>query len=177
MSERKEVAGPTRISGGGRRRRRIPQVPVTHSLQEMKGREWVTIHEGSQANCDDQIGRVRRWYPEKTYQVVTVQEAKAERRRKTWSVSDPDHIPDGSTVLLARAPKDVHPSLVDAKRVFGSTFSDIDIRRGTIKHRYRRSGAYMVQLEGATLQVAIEREDLIYPVPDNVIPLARRTRR
>lgn len=112
--------------------------------------------------------------------MVTLAEAAADRRKKTWSVHDSDHVPTGSRVLLARPPNDIHPSLGVVHRVFGMSSAWEHARYGVVTSRHRRYGSYVVQLDGPdgrALSISVERGDLIFPVPDNVVALVPRSAR
>lgn len=103
-------------------------------------------------------------------------EANRELRRKTWSVSDEDHIRNGERVMLMRAPAEIHPSLAVMHQTFGLSNEAEQRRTGVVKYRNHRSGDYMVRLDGTEVSVSVTRTDLIYPIPDNLIPLELRAR-
>jgi len=134
-------------------------VTATHELQvkEPDMLSWEVVHRGSEAACLSELDVKRRHWPQNQWRVVTLAEAAADRRHKTWSVRDSDHVPKGSRVMLARPPAAVHP---EQPEILGAV---------------RRAGLYMVQLEGTSAQTTVSRGDLIYPVPQNVVPLEPRS--
>lgn len=131
---------------------------------------------GSEAYCNAELTRRSRHYPQDEFRVMTLAESQREVRRKTWSVNDDDHIADGEHVLLMATPAQLHPSITQVRTVFGMSHDDgAESRRtGVVKHRNRRTGDYMVRIDGSGLSVCVSRADLIYPVPDNIIPLENR---
>lgn len=147
-------------------------VPRTNVVQELKGRCWETIHNGSEADCTSTLDLVKRHFADKTYRIVTRAEADADSRRKTWSVTDADHVPVGSRVMLVRDPKSIHPSIVDVAKVFGFPSAEQTLRIGVVKTRHRRFGTYMVELENTGFSIAVERGDIIWPIPENVLALS-----
>lgn len=141
-------------------------------------RDRIRDVQGTEAFCQAECARRSRHWPESQFRVLPWPEAKRELRRKTWSVKDADHIPSGERVLLAKAPAQLHPGLVEARTVFGLPDDGADRRRvGVVRSRNRRTGDYMVKIEGSGLSVSVTRIDLIWPVPENVVPLERRSPR
>ena len=122
--------------------------------------------------------KAQRWEPTKQWRVVTLDDAKRDRRRKPWSVHDADHLPKGSRVMLALSPVQLMPFIADLHETFGLGHEGEQTRHGVISHRYR-SGTYMVRIDGSKMHVAFERKDLIFPVPDGVLAfeVGRRRRR
>jgi hypothetical protein len=156
------------------------RVAITNTVQQRKSGMWQSIHEGSAADCTRILDLVQRHFPQQTYRVVTLAEAAADRRKKTWSVHDSDHVPTGSRVLLARPPGEIHPSIGEMHRAFGMPTESEHTRYGVVTTRHRRYGSYVVQLDGPdgrTLSISVERGDLIYPIPDNVVALVPRSAR
>lgn len=146
-------------------------VPETHAVQTLDGRAWMTVHLGSEASCARDLDLKRRHWPDKTFRMVTIAEATAEARRKTWSVRDADHIPNGERVMLLKTADELHPSIGKIHKAFGIPDDHVGVRYGVIKSRYRRSGDYMVALEGTMLTICVRRDDLVHPIPDNVLAL------
>lgn len=155
-------------------------VAATHVVQEFKDGYWNTIHEASEACCIDAREKANRWFPDKQHRIVTADQVASELRRKGWSVHDADHVPVGSHIMLAASPERLHPELKRVREVFGMR-ADGDVERtGTVRHRDPRSSWYMVQMDRSKLVVGVDRADLIYPVPDNLVafePNRRRTQR
>lgn len=151
-------------------------VPKTHVVQWLDGRAWGTVHEGSERDCADYLEKRQRWWPDRTFRMVTASEAKAESRRKTWSVRDADHVPTGSWIMLLRSPAAIQPSIVKVHKAFGLSRESEERRTGVVESRYRRSGDYMVKLDDTELTICVSRADLIYPVPDNLVALERGVR-
>lgn len=90
---------------------------------------------------------------------------------RTWSAKDDDHIPRGRQVLLRREPKQIHASLVHLGALTnGASVPATRALMGTIERRHM-DGSYMVHLNGTRLSVAVDREDLVFPVPVNVTTL------
>lgn len=157
--------------------KRVTRVPITHAVQKRDHLAWVTNHEGSAPDCESVLALCNKHFPDREHRVVTIAEAKADKRRKTWSVSDADNIPKGSEVALVVMAGDLHPSLVKAAAVFGLDPAPLGKRRGVVKSRHRRYGTYMVSLTGTPLTVTVKRSDLIFPVPDNMLMFERTGRR
>lgn len=156
---------------------------ATHVLMVRKAghREWLVVADrearriadvaGSEACCNAEMATRSRHWPDDEFRVSSLVEATKELRRKTWSVRDTDHIKNGERVVLKVEPNVLHPSLDRVSDVFGIPSTDNRTRTGTVKRRDRRTGDYMVHIDGGGLSISVEREDLIYPVPDNVIVL------
>lgn len=149
---------------------------ATHALQQRSGLAWTTIHAGTEADCVDHFRRWEKHFPERECRVVTAEEARAESRRKPWSVKDPDHIPNGSKVIIT-----VVDSLSEAQcRRFADAMGIADRgfekRRGVVRRR-RRNGDYAVRIDDSNWTVSAPRSGLIYPIPENVLPFERPKRR
>lgn len=166
----------------GRDRRLAVATEHTHVLMVRKANEkcWYTVRSnavdlsGSLAFVESERERKARHWPADEFKVWTWPEAKRELRRKAWSVSDKDHIKNGARVMLAAAPEDMHPSLKAVRVAFGIQDDGDRHRIGIISSRNRRTGWYMVKLEGSTLSVGASRRDIIYPIPDNMVAFERR---
>lgn len=175
---------PTNHSRTPRHRRRRSAVAATHVLLvRLQGKRQFGIVadrggdvEGTEAFCLAELKTRARHYPNDEFRVMPWDDAKHELRRKTWSVTDDDHIPVGGKVLLRRAPVQIHPSMGKVHEVFGLSRDSESKRTGIVRSRYHRSGDYMVAIDGTDVTICVERSDLIYPVPDNVVPLERRAR-
>lgn len=158
-------AGPARRS----------TVEATHVLLvKVRGvRDWRIVADtrrdvaGSEAFCRAELATRSRHFPDDEFRVLPWSEARRELRRKTWSVRDEDHIPIGNNVLLRRAPAEIHPSLAKVHIALGMSRESEGRRTGVVTKWYRRSGDYMVKLDGTELTVCVARADLICPVPDN----------
>lgn len=135
---------------------------------------WTKAHEGSEADCAEVVQRMRKHFPNKTWRLVTREEGAAERRRKHWSVHDADHIPDGSEVMLMVNPVELHPQMAQLVEMASEAAVGLRERRGVVKSRDRRTGRYRVDIADSRWSVSVDRADLIYPVPDNLIPLQRK---
>lgn len=152
-------------------------VPATHALQKRDGLMWLTMHEGSEADCSDHLARSQRHWPEREVRLVTLDEARAERRRKTWSVSDTDHIQNGSAVLVSESNEFAESNARHVAKMLGMDAAGLESRRGTVKSRHRRTGLFMIKLDGGGWSVTLPRTALIYPIPDNMVPFERRPRK
>ena len=143
-------------------------------VADQRGRKIADM-DGSEAFCNGEMARLARHYLDREFRVLPIAEAQREVRRKTWSVNDPDHIADGEPVMLMATPAQLHPSITQVRTVFGMSHDDgAESRRtGVVTHRNHRTGDYMVRIDGSGLSVLVSRADLIYPVPDNIIPLER----
>lgn len=165
-------------------RTRSAVAPTHVLLVRLQGnREWSIVADrggdvqGTEVFCQAELATRSRHYPSDEFRVLPWPEARRELHRKTWSVNDEDHIPVGGHVLLRREPAQIHPSIVEARKVFGLPRDPESKRTGVVCSRYRRSGDYMVKLDGADATISVSRADLIYPVPENVVPLERRSAR
>lgn len=162
-----------------------PATEATHVLliRAHGTRDWRILADtrrdvsGSEAFCLAELETRSRHFPDDEFRVLSWPEACREVRRKTWSVNDEDHIPVDGKVMLRRAPAEIHPGLAKMHETFGLSRESEQRRTGAVKSRYRRSGDYMVKLDGTDVTVCVARADLIYPVPENVVPLARRATR
>lgn len=148
-------------------------MPVTHVVEEADGRTWKPILQASLKNCEATLDLLRRHHPQNTYRLLTIEEAQRDRRRKTWSVHDSDHVPDGSRVLVTRLPH--AKSGEEFARAFGIEPPKVGAE-GVVAKRYRRSGNYMVKITGTNWSVNLTRDDFLFPVHDNVVALAPRSR-
>lgn len=135
---------------------------------------------GSEAYCQAELATRSRHFPDDQFRVLPWPEARRELRRKTWSVNDEDHIPDGERVMLMKAPEIMHPSIGGAAEKLGIDSDHVGVRYGVVTSRHRRTGNYMVALEGTRWSISVGRADIVYPVPENVVALetlaARRRR-
>lgn len=166
----------------GKRKGRALEVQVawTHVVQELKLKIWQTVHTGSEADCRATLDLVTRHFPDRQHRVVARAEADADERKQSWSVSDADHLPDGTRVLLARTPNEIHPSIGGVRKVFAITGADHQHRYGFVRSRHRRFGTYMVEIESdhvCKMQICVQREDIIFPIPENIIPFQPRAAR
>lgn len=89
---------------------------------------------------------------------------------KTWRASDPDHIPRGRRVLVLADPADA-PHLREFVLTVASVSDLPNARVGVIERRWK-DGDYMVHLVGTRWHITFGRKQLLYPVPDNVLPFA-----
>lgn len=92
---------------------------------------------------------------------------------KTWRASDPDHIPRGRRVLIRTDPADA-PHLRGFVLTVGAPSDLPTVRFGIVERRWK-GGDYMVHLVGTRWHITFTRAQLLYPVPENVLPLARRS--
>lgn len=99
--------------------------------------------------------------------------AAATSAKKGWSVKDPDHIPIGSRVMLRVDPNTVHPDSAAVREAFGIP-EDVE-RHGIVRKRWFRTGCYRVEIENSNHSITLTREQILYPVPANVLPLAPPT--
>lgn len=188
-NNRKPDPKPGRVrSGGSRTRSRSlrANVEATHVLLVRKNgqRNWLVVANqsgrairdvaGSEAFCTSEMEMRRKHWPDDEFKVMAYPDALREIRHKTWSVKDGDHIPNGERVMLAATPAQLHPDMITAGVAFGLPSTGAYSRTGTVRHRDRRTGTYMVRIDGSTLSVSVEREDLVWPIPANVVPLERR---
>lgn len=157
----------------------VPAAKPTHVLlvRNLDSREWCLVMDaeryvqGSEVFCQaERETRARHW-PDQEFRVFSWPDAKREFRRKTWSVRDSDHVPNGERVMLVKTADELHPSIKKVNAVFGLLDDHSGVRYGVVQSRYRRSGDYMVTIEGTNLTICVSRGDLVYPVPDNVVAL------
>jgi len=146
MNQQPEIKAVPRSVSSGRSRGRRSLAAATHVVEERKGRVWVPVHHGSERDCASTLDLLQRHFPDKVHRSLSIQEAKRDAQRKTWSVRDPDHVPIGSRVLLARSPDDIHPSARRAHEAFGMHTGVLEQRYGFVRSRHRTFGSYMVDV-------------------------------
>lgn len=185
---------PTRRAPGVPRSRTrgrafLSALEPTHALmvRTRGSRGWLLVEDcdrlvqGSEAFCLAEVATRARHWPDSEFRALPLPEAKRELRRKTWSVHDSDHIPNGERVMLMKTADELHPSISKVHATFGIPDDQNGVRYGAVRSRYRRSGDYMVMLEGTSLTICVSRGDFVHPVPDNMIALepgrARQQRR
>lgn len=176
---------PRGTRSSGRRSRKgvlTAAVANTHALLVRRHgeRNWLFVDKksGSEAFCEAELELSVRHWPDNEWRVLPIAEAEREVRRKTWSIHDADHIAVGERVMLDAAPVVLIPEIARVNEAFGMDRSCERERMGTVTRRDRRSGAYSVRLDGkrGPMTITVEREHLIYPVPEGVIPIERKSK-
>lgn len=102
---------------------------------------------------------------------------KAHPAVRAWSTRDADHIRKGCRVMIRIDPATLHPSIVEILGLLGMSVDAADHNRyGTVLKRWF-GGDYFVQVEGGRLSLTLEPKHVLYPIPENVLPLAKPKKR